>query len=220
MEGVSLINLNFNITISWHEELLNAIALVNDMILEIKRPFRSELPCNRFRIYDKETFIHSANVSLLTILIARKMGYQGQSLREIARGALLHDLGKLRVPKRILNKPGKLTEEEYNWVKKHPLYGMELIRAFHLPKTIQQSILQHHERWNGTGYPLGLKADQIHPNAQIVAVADVLAALTADRPYRKGMGAKRAVEIIEDGKGKDFSPIVVDQVLKVFTAAH
>lgn len=216
MAEIGIQNLNFNTMFLWHEELINAITIVNNIMLEIKKPEKVNLPLSKFHIYDRETFMHSANVSLLTILIARKIGYQGKRLKEIAEGALLHDLGKLKVPKSILNKPGRLTEEEYELVKRHPQHGMELIKPYSFPKAIQCPIIQHHERWTGSGYPLGLKAEEIHPNAQIVAVADVLSALIADRSYRQGLGAKRAIEIIIEGKGIDFSPVVVDQLLKVF----
>ncbi|WP_434511550.1 HD-GYP domain-containing protein [Desulfitobacterium sp. AusDCA] len=216
MERITMQNLNFNATIFWHEELLKAITLVNNMILEIKSPLRSGLPCNRLRIYDQETFIHSANVSLLTILIAKKIGYQGNKLEEIARGAFLHDIGKLKIPKSILKKQGKLRIDEYDIMKKHPEYGIKLIEPFSLPETVRKPIIQHHERWRGTGYPLGLKAEEIHPNAHIVAVADVLAALIEDRSYRKGLGVKQALKIIIEGKGEEFSPIVVNEVIEVF----
>ncbi|WP_425807137.1 HD-GYP domain-containing protein [Desulfitobacterium sp. Sab5] len=217
MDEIIIHNLNFNPMLLWHEKLINAVTIVNGIISEIKKPQKARLPWYRFWIYDQETLIHSANVSLLTILIAREMGYQGKNLEEVALGALLHDLGKLEVPKSILNKPGKLTEDEYEVIKKHPQYGMELIKPFCLSKMIQQPIIQHHERWNGKGYPHGLKKEEIHPNAQIVAVADVLAALIEDRSYRQGMGVMGAMEIIAAGKAKEFSPIIVDQLLKVFT---
>lgn len=215
MAEIGIQNLNFNTMFLWHEELINAITIVNNMMLEIKKPEKVNLPLSKFHIYDRETFMHSANVSLLTILIARKIGYQGNHLGEIARGAFLHDIGKLKVPKHILNKPGRLTENEYERIKKHPELGMKLVKPFCLPEATLKPIIQHHERWNGTGYPLGLKEGEIHPNAQIVAVADVFAALIADRSYRQALGIKRAIEIIIEGKGKDFSPIIVDGLLKV-----
>lgn len=197
------------------EKLSMPIALVNEMILKIIKSPNLIFLYERFRKYDHITFVHSLNVSLLSILLAQDMEYQGKFLSEIAWGALLHDLGKLNVPKSILNKPERLSLEEYNLIKKHPEYGMELVEPFDLSVNIQMVIAQHHERWGGTGYPLGLKAQEIHPHAQIVAVADTFDALISDRPYRNGIEFDQAIEIIKAGKRKNFSPRVVDHLLKL-----
>lgn len=212
---LTLHNFNSYTMLFRHEELIKPIALVNDMILKIMKSTNSLIICKRFCLFDNATFVHSVNVSLLTILIAREMGYKEKCVREIAWGAFLHDFGKLMVPDSILNKPGKLTKNEYDLIKKHPEYGMKLIEPLRLSVNIRMAIAQHHERWDGTGYPLGLKGEEIHPHAQIVAVADTFDALISDRPYRKGMALDQAIEIIEEGKGKDFSPKIAEHLLKL-----
>lgn len=217
MSSFTIQDVNVYTTYLKHEEMTDIMKYVDNMISEIGRPQRSELLCNKFQSYDKATFIHSINVTILTLFLAKMMGYCEKGLKEIAWGALLHDLGKLKVPKSILNKPGKLTEDEYELMKRHPRDGVKLLESFSLSKASLLPIIQHHERWGGTGYPLGLKAEEIHPNARIVAVADVFAALTADRPYRRGMKIDQALKIVKAGKGKDFSPAVVDPLVKLFS---
>ncbi|AHF06132.1 HD-GYP domain-containing protein [Desulfitobacterium metallireducens] len=215
MALLTLHNFNSYTMLFNHEELAKPIAMVNDIILKIMKSRNSVFIYKSFFLFDNATFVHSVNVSLLTLLMAREMGYKEKSLKEIAWGAFLHDLGKLMVPECILNKPGKLTKNEYELIKKHPEYGMKLIEPLGLSVNICMAIAQHHERWEGTGYPLGLKGKEIHPLAQIVAVADTFDALISDRPYRKGMPVEKAIEIVRAGKGTDFSPKVVDQLLKL-----
>ncbi|MFZ3102464.1 MAG: HD-GYP domain-containing protein [Desulfitobacteriaceae bacterium] len=164
---------------------------------------------NQFRTFDNNTYIHSVNVALLTALIALKSGFTGEYLRIITLGALLHDLGKLMIPLSILNKPSGLTESEFEIVKQHPLQGEYMLENVSVPSEVLSEISQHHERWKGQGYPRGLRNRGIHPFAQIVAVADVFDALTADRPYRKGFPPYHALEIVILGAGVDFSTEVV-----------
>ena len=113
------------------------------------------------------------------------------------------------IPSSILNKPSGLTPEEFEIVKRHPIQGQHLIQNVGVPSEVLLSIGQHHERWNGQGYPARLMKCGIHPSAQIVAVADVFNALTADRPYRKGLPPYHALEMIIAGSGTDFAPDVV-----------
>lgn len=215
MALLTLLNFSSYKTIFNQEKLIKPIVIVNDVVSRIRKYPNFIFLFKRLCKYDDITFIHSVNVSFLTVLIAQEMGYGEKCLKEIAWGAFLHDLGKLNVPKNILNKPGKLTDDEYRLIKKHPEYGMELIEPFNFFVNIQMAVVQHHERWGGIGYPLGLREEEIHPYAQIVAVADVFDALISDRPYRKGMEVYQAAEIIKLGKGKDFSPRVVDHLLKL-----
>lgn len=158
---------------------------------------------------DYVTFIHSVNVALLAALVGTRLGYKEKKLKYLILGALLHDIGKLKVPKEILNKPGRLTDEEFAIVKQHPLTGIEILKNVRLLNRVMAMVSQHHERWTGTGYPFGLSGNNIHEDAQIIAVTDVYEALTADRPYRKGLPHYHALEMILAWSGKDFNPKVV-----------
>ena len=167
----------------------------------------------RFKEHDYCTFIHSVNVAILATLTARELGYKGRCLRYLTMGAILHDLGKLKIPSEILNKSEPLTESELNLIKQHPIEGEAMLRNADVLPSILRIVRQHHERWDGKGYPDGLSGINIHLDAQIVAVADVYDALTADRPYRKALPPYHALEIIL-ATGKDFNPKVVEAFRK------
>jgi len=150
------------------------------------------------RTSDDYTFAHSVNVAVLVVAVGISLKYSRKKLSEIALGALLHDLGKVKIPLSILNKNGTLSDEEFTQVKKHPVFGYEMINAQGLVETASRlTVCQHHERINGKGYPEGLKGEQIHVFARIAAVADVFDAVVADRPYRKAMPTHRALEILQ-----------------------
>jgi len=163
----------------------------------------------KFKQHDYRTFIHAINVALLSALTGMRLGYGGEALKELILGALLHDLGKLKIPSEILNKPGCLSDDEFTIIKQHPLMGGEMLENAHLLPNVMATIKEHHERWNGKGYPFGLRGHEIHQDAQIVAVADVYEALTADRPYRKGLPPYHALEMMIAWSGIDFNPQLV-----------
>ncbi len=149
------------------------------------------------RSLDEYTFGHSVNTCILSIITAIHMGYNERKLYLLAMGAILHDLGKILVPQEILNKPGKLTDQEYDLIKTHTEFGHRLLAANRDFNPVTSTIaLQHHERYNGSGYPKGLAGDQIHEFSSIVGVADVYDALTADRVYRKSVSAHEAFEMV------------------------
>jgi len=156
------------------------------------------------RSLDDYTFGHSVNVCVLSLITGITLGYGREELFRLGMGAVLHDIGKVRVPEEILNKPGSLTGEEFEVVKQHTVYGYELLRS--LPDVGHASAyvaLQHHERHDGQGYPEGLRGDEIHPFARIVAVADVFDALTSDRVYRRALPVHEAWEMLA-GSGDYF----------------
>ena len=149
------------------------------------------------RSYDDYTFFHSVNVCILSLMTAITLGYNKLKLKELGIGALLHDIGKIRISKEILNKAGELTSKEYKLIRKHPEYGYEILRTYDdVPLLSAHVSLQHHERWDGKGYPRRLAGEQIHEHARIVAVADVYDALLADRPYRPAYSVNQAVTIV------------------------
>ncbi len=148
---------------------------------------------------DNYTFSHSVNVAVLSIMTSISMGLRRSELKDIGLGAFLHDLGKVLVPLPILNKPGRLSEDEMAEMMKHPVYGMELVKTRHIFNGPSLSIIHnHHERINGSGYPRGLPEDEVELYPKICAVADVYDALVSDRPYRPGFKPHRALEIMEE----------------------
>ncbi|MBV1758525.1 MAG: HD domain-containing protein [Dethiosulfatibacter sp.] len=159
---------------------------------------------------DEETEEHSRRVTELTMRIARKMGITEENLVHVRRGALLHDIGKMGIPDSILLKPGKLTDEEWDIMRKHPVYAFEMLAPIDYLRSAMNIPYCHHERWDGSGYPRQLKGDQIPLEARIFAVIDVYDALTSDRPYRKAWTRKKVLEYIQERSGIDFDPKVVE----------
>jgi len=155
-------------------------------------------------------FSHSFQVTLYSVALAMKAGYNEKELGEIGLGAMLHDIGKMALPVEILQKPGKLTDQEYEVVKSHAEIGFEMLRKQdEIPLLAAHCAFQHHERINGSGYPRGLKGDEIHPYARILAVCDVFDALTSNRVYRKPMLPHEALEVLYAGSQELFVPSVV-----------
>jgi PAS domain S-box-containing protein len=165
---------------------------------------------------DKETEGHTQRVTEMTLRLAASMGIQDTMLLHIRRGALLHDIGKMGIPDYILLKTEELTAEEAEIMRKHPLYAYELLSKIAYLKPALDIPYCHHERWNGSGYPRGLKGEQIPLAARIFSVVDVWDALTSDRPYRKGWSQKKALSYIRQNAGKLFDPKVVEAFLNLF----
>ncbi len=153
---------------------------------------------------DPYTRGHSQRVSDYSVDIAQKLGFKGDALHDIRIGSLLHDIGKLGIPDHILTKPDRLTNEEYEQIKKHPGIGFKIMEPVHLLKNVQPAIIEHHERLDGSGYPLGLHGEQVSIMGRIVAVADVYDALTTDRPYRKKMDLESVLDYMHNNVGKHF----------------
>ncbi|HKI56908.1 MAG TPA: HD-GYP domain-containing protein [Trueperaceae bacterium] len=169
---------------------------------------------------DKETEGHSRRVTQLTLELARELGLGEAQLVQIRRGALLHDIGKMGVPDAILQKPGPLTEEEWAVMRRHPLLGRDLLAPIAFLGPALEIPYAHHERWDGTGYPEGLKGEQVPLAARIFAVADVYDALTSDRPYRPAWSHDRAREHIRASAGTHFDPAVVEVFLRMRAPAE
>lgn len=163
---------------------------------------------------DEETEEHSRRVTELTLHIAGKMGIKEEELAHVRRGALLHDIGKMGIPDSILLKPGKLTEEEWEIMRKHPVYAFDMLSSIDFLRPALEIPYCHHEKWDGSGYPRGLKGEQIPLAARIFAVVDVYDALTSDRPYRKAWTRERTLEHIRKLSGTHFEPKIVDVFMK------
>ncbi len=153
--------------------------------------------------HDYQTFTHSANVAYYSVLLAKATGITDHhELQEIATGALLHDVGKLDIPETILKKRGQLNEHEWEVIKNHPSNGLRLLASRDDLNFAQlMMVYQHHERLDGSGYPVGISQDTIHPWAQICAIVDVYEALTSNRPYRPGLPKKDTIAILDRQAG-------------------
>jgi len=159
---------------------------------------------------DKETEGHTQRVTKLTERLARSMGVDGDELLHIRRGALLHDIGKMAIPDGILLKPGKLTEDERLLIQKHPVYAYEMLNPIDFLLPAIDIPYCHHEKWDGTGYPRGLRGEEIPFSARIFPIIDVWDALISDRPYRKGLPQDEVRHHIQADSGKHFDPRVVN----------
>lgn len=158
---------------------------------------------------DKETEGHTQRVTTLTLQLARLIGVDENELIHMRRGALLHDIGKMGVPDQILLKPGPLTPEEWEIMRKHPIYAYELLLPIQFLKPALDIPYCHHEKWDGSGYPRGLSGESIPIAARIFAVIDVWDALSSDRPYRSAWSEPKVLDYIEDNSGSHFDPNVV-----------
>jgi putative nucleotidyltransferase with HDIG domain len=164
---------------------------------------------------DKETEGHTQRVTILTHRLARSMGVSDEMLVHITRGALLHDIGKMAIPDGVLLKPGQLTDEERKLIQKHPVYAYEMLSPIDFLVPAIDIPYCHHEKWDGSGYPRGLKHNEIPFAARIFPVIDVWDALTSDRPYRKAMTHPEVRRIIEADSGTHFDPIVVEAFMEL-----
>ncbi len=164
---------------------------------------------------DAETEGHSQRVTAFTMAIARAMELPQDRVRVIARGAFLHDVGKMAIPDAILRKPGRLTPEEQMEMRKHAVLGYQMLRKIPFLQEAAQIVHSHQERYDGTGYPRGLKGDQIPLGARIFAVADTFDAITSDRPYRAAQSISAARREIQKYAGRQFDPKVVETFLSI-----
>jgi putative nucleotidyltransferase with HDIG domain len=169
------------------EELTRAINKYDAVAIDI----------SALKVSDEYTFKHSVDVASLAMIIGKKYGLSRDEVREIGVSGLLHDVGKSKIPKEILNKPDKLTDEEFHQMKYHSLYGYKILEENEgFSNAIKSGVLQHHEKMNGAGYPMAIKSDKIHTFAKIISVADVFDALVTTRPYKKAFSKRDAIEII------------------------
>ena len=164
---------------------------------------------------DKETKGHSERVSRLAAAIADEMGLPEKDVEKIRIAGLFHDIGKVGVPDAVLLKPGKLTKEEFEEIKKHSADGEKILASYAPFKEMLSIVRQHHERYNGSGYPDGLAGENISLGARITAVADCFDAMISNRVYRKGLGFEVTVEQIIEGKATQFDGEIVDALLKM-----
>ncbi len=184
----------------------NQIEMGNETVLTIARTVDAK---------DENTSQHSARVAQYSLMIARELGFDEQSCEELKRAALLHDIGKIGIPDSILNKPARLTDEEYKIMKSHVVKGGEILKNFTLIKNVEQGALYHHERYDGSGYVHGLKGEEIPLNARIIGIADAFDAMTANRVYRKKLDLDYVIGELKRGRGTQFDPKLTDIMLEL-----
>ena len=182
----------------------NQIQMGNETIITIARTVDAK---------DENTSQHSQRVSEYSVMIAEKLGYSKEDQEVLRKTALLHDIGKIAIPDRILNKAGRLTDEEYGVMKSHVLRGAEILKHFTFIEHVDEGALYHHERYDGKGYVNGLKGEEIPLNARIIGIADAFDAMTANRVYRKKLDLDFVLEELRKGRGTQFDPGLVDILL-------
>jgi putative nucleotidyltransferase with HDIG domain len=158
---------------------------------------------------DPYTAGHERRVSELAAAIAAEMGMGPEAVETLRLAGLIHDIGKIAVPAEILAKPGRLSEVEFNLIKQHPQSGFEILAAIDFGRPVVEMVLQHHERLDGSGYPRALGGEGILPEARILAVADVVEAMSSHRPYRAALGMEAALAEVRGGAGEKYDPDVV-----------
>lgn len=155
------------------------------------------------KVSDEYTFKHSVDVATMAMIVGKKHGLSDHEIHELGISGLLHDVGKSKIPNEVLNKAGKLTDEEFALMKQHTLFGFDILKKRNeFSEGIMLGVLQHHEKTNGRGYPVGSPADKIHPYAKIISVADIYDALVTERPYKKGFPKGVAIEMIMSMTGE------------------
>ncbi|MBN2044188.1 MAG: HD domain-containing protein [Anaerolineales bacterium] len=164
---------------------------------------------------DKETKEHTRRVADLAVKLAQRLGFSGERLKNFRRGALLHDIGKIVIPDEILLKPGALSESEWKIMRLHPRIVKDLLKEFEIPDEVMEIPSSHHEKWDGSGYPNGLRGEAIPLSARIFSIVDVWDAMLVDRPYRKKFPRPQVVDYIQNQQGKHFDPQVTETFMQM-----
>lgn len=196
-------------------EVAASEALVEQVIDSLLRSDDALVSLTKLKTFDEYTYTHSLNVSVLSVSFGKALHLPKSKLRLLGLAGLFHDLGKQRIPPQVLNKPGKLTQDEFEVIKSHPERGHALCAAGGLKDTeVLRGIIEHHEKCNGCGYPGGLTGDAVHLFGRIISVADVYDALTSRRVYKNGMLPNKALSIMYNMRGEDFFPGMVERFIK------
>lgn len=174
-----------------------AANVTNSLVGSIMENEAVALNIDTLKFSDEYTFQHSVDVATIAMLIAKNSDMSESEIQKIGMAGLLHDMGKSKIPNEILNKAGKLTEEEFGIMKNHSLFGYQILKEKGgIPKEVLMGVLQHHEKLNGKGYPMSATVEKIHPYAKILSIADIYDALVTERPYKKAFSQQDAIEMI------------------------
>lgn len=197
----------------------SAIAIKNAQYLhQVEQAYDDTLIAlaNAIELRDHYTVGHTWRVTNFAVAVARQLGWSEEKVKEVEKGTVLHDVGKIAVDNAILSKPGKLTDEEYEQLKVHPQRGADLLKDIEYLHPLIPYCLYHHERYDGKGYPFGLKGEDIPMEGRVVAVADTFDAMTSNRPYRKGLPPEVGIEELEKGKGAQFDPACAQALIDCY----
>ncbi|MFW5733950.1 MAG: HD-GYP domain-containing protein [Oceanidesulfovibrio sp.] len=189
--------------------------LVESVIDSVIRNEDAVVSLTKLRDFDEYSYTHSINVAVLAVAFGKNLGLSHKMLRSLGSAGIFHDIGKARIPEAILNKPGKLTGEEFEVMKSHPKKGFDLLaKQGAAEEVVLLGVLQHHEKFSGRGYPDGVSGDEVSVLARIIAVADVYDALTSERVYKKGMLPHKALALMYSMRGMDFHTGYVERFIK------
>lgn len=192
-----------------NQELKNSLKRMNDIVDGVINSLSSTVDAR-----DPYTAGHQKRVAQLAVAIASRMGLSQTQISSIRMAGILHDLGKIAIPAEILSKPSTLSDIEFSLIKTHPQVGYDILKNINFPTPVAQIVHQHHERMDGSGYPLGLGREDILFESRILTVADVVEAMSSHRPYRPGLGMDKALAEVREKKGRFYDPDVVDACLK------
>jgi putative nucleotidyltransferase with HDIG domain len=167
---------------------------------------------------DLNTGVHSTRLAEWSVRIGRELGFDDAALRDLEVAAILHDIGKIGTPDHILKKPARLTDEEREIIKKHPEYGWAVLRVVPGFERVSLFVLHHHEAFDGTGYPAGLRGDEIPIGSRIVSVMDAFDAMISSRPYRRGLSLDEAIRRLQAGIGTQFDPVITPRFIAMASA--
>jgi len=190
---------------------------LNQTLTKLRKTMSATIQAISLTIESRDPYTagHQRRVSDLSRSIATRLNLPSEQIDEIRLAALVHDLGKISVPAEILNKPGKLNPNEFSLIKDHPRVGYEILKTIDFPWPVAEIVYQHHERLDGSGYPLGLRDGQIHPMARILAVADVVEAMLSHRPYRSAFAPEAVINEIKINQGLTYDPMAVEACIEL-----
>lgn len=201
-----------NVSLNGEKEVRDSVEKVQSLVEYILENKDVDKSLNDIKTYDNYTYIHCLDTSIMATFLAASLNIEKDKIKELATGAVLHDVGKTKISNRIINKTGRLTQEEFNEIRKHPIYGKDILeKKFYMSDIVLNTVLQHHERVDGRGYPYGLMGNNISKYGRIVAICDVYDAVSSDRCYRKRFSPNEAYELVLAGSGNAFDE---DMILK------
>ncbi len=189
--------------------------MVNGFIDSVFRNESAAAAISKLKSFDKYTYTHCINVSILGVILGKKLGYSRQKLQLLGMAGMFHDVGKAVIPDAVLNKPGKLNEKEMNIMRTHPLRGFEILKnQKDIPEEVLRAALEHHEKFDGSGYPRGLKGDEISEFSRLLTVVDVYDALTSKRVYKDPLPPGKVLAMMYQWRVSDFHPNIVEEFIK------
>jgi HD-GYP domain-containing protein (c-di-GMP phosphodiesterase class II) len=195
-------------------DIAPAESMVDDVIASALRNADALIALSKLRQHDAYTFTHGVNVSVLAVAFGGAMGFMPVDLKELGLAGLFHDVGKTGIPDPILNKPGRLTPKEFDLIKMHPALGRRLLAGRGLREAVLRGVAEHHEKFDGSGYPNGLAGEDVHPWGRILGVADIFDALTSRRAYKDAMLPTKALGVLYGMRGKAFPAGLIERFIK------